>query len=442
MIGKVSGASLTVMFLLIGGSLLRSEPTAIEVGDPGPAAGRLDANIDFLAARATEDPYGATNQAWLGMLYLQRARESANPADVERGEAAARESLRLRSMNNSAAYAILASSLIEQHRFGEALLAAQRLETEDPENLSYRAMVAEIQMELGDYPEAAKRFTSLESATNDLDVAPRLAHWLELTGNTKKARILLYGIREQALATVGIPEEQMAWYHLRIGDFERRHGHLRDAEKALQAGLAIWPDDYRLIDASTRLYAARREWGRALEYGERLLSLSPTPEAFFLMSDISAASGDPSAAEEYRAGAVAMLSGPLDNVHRVASMSLLDNGLRVGEILAMAENQLDVRHDIYGEDLYAWALYRAGEYDKASKVSQAALKLGTPDSMLLYHAGMIEKALGHERSARELLERCLDIDPAFHPLAADSARTALDELRPQWFRLGKRLFLH
>ena len=58
-----------------------------------------------------------------------------------------------------------------------------------------------------------------------------------------------------------------------------------------------------------------------------------------------------------------------------------------------------------------------------------ALALGTRDAMLLYHAGVIDCALGHgEQCARELSE-ALAINPYFHATQPALARAVLDSLR-------------
>ena len=51
-----------------------------------------------------------------------------------------------------------------------------------------------------------------------------------------------------------------------------------------------------------------------------------------------------------------------------------------------------------------------------------ALRLGTRDARLFYHAGMIERALGNVGAAARYLRLALDTNPHFNPLQADEAR--------------------
>jgi Tfp pilus assembly protein PilF len=67
--------------------------------------------------------------------------------------------------------------------------------------------------------------------------------------------------------------------------------------------------------------------------------------------------------------------------------------------------------------------------EEARAAIKEALRLGTRDARLFYHAGMIAKAAGDRAGAREQLERALELSPEFDPLQAREARRALDEVR-------------
>ena len=76
----------------------------------------------------------------------------------------------------------------------------------------------------------------------------------------------------------------------------------------------------------------------------------------------------------------------------------------------------------------AWAALKAGKVDEAQSAIKEALRLGTRDAKLYYHAGMIAKAAGDRTAARSHLERALKLSPQFDPLQAEVARKTLQEL--------------
>jgi hypothetical protein len=64
----------------------------------------------------------------------------------------------------------------------------------------------------------------------------------------------------------------------------------------------------------------------------------------------------------------------------------------------------------------------------AARYSREALRLGTRDARLYYHAGVIAYAQGDRSTASRQLQTALQINPAFSILEAPQARALLAEL--------------
>jgi tetratricopeptide (TPR) repeat protein len=406
--------------------------TTSRTREPVPAApstSRIrDLDIEFYRARVAHDPRSARDFTQLAGLYLQRARETSDNEDLVRAEQTARHSLSLRRGRNDEAAGVLASSLLGQHRFAQALAIARGLLAADSTSIAARGLVAETELELGRYDEAGRQFGMLATYGGDLGVAPRLARWAELRGRPEEARRLLREGRDAASRRHGMPREQVAWFHLRLGDLALRAGKLDEAERELEAGLEILPGDYRLLGTLARLHADRHDWRRAADAGELAVSRALDPATLGLLHDAWAALGDTAKAEEYyRAMALAVLRQP-GPYHRAWSLFLLDHDREVPRVLANVESELRTRRDIYGYDLLAWALHKSGRDAEARAPMTRALSLGTRDAMLYFHAGMIDRALGDTASARTRLETALAINPSWHPSQPAEARAVLDSL--------------
>ncbi len=356
-------------------------------------ATRRDADVAFFRRRVERDPIGAADRARLAALYLQRARETADYNDYRRAERLARRSLALRVGHNENTYALLANALLAQHRFVEAHAAALALNQRAPGVASHQALLAEVALELGRYGEARALFDSLWSARGDLAVAPRLARWAELIGRVDVASRLLAGALAEAETRRDLPPEQVAWFHLRVGDLALRTGRLDDAAFAFDRGLDVFPGDYRLLAGLARLSAARGRWRQAIEYGDSAVALVPDPATFGLISDAYARLGDGRAAGEYaHAMEIAVLGQP-GQWHRAWSLYLLDHDRRVPEVLARVQDEIRTRRDVYGLDLLAWALHKAHRDHEAQRAMDRALALGTVDPQLRRHAAAIAAAL-------------------------------------------------
>jgi tetratricopeptide (TPR) repeat protein len=379
----------------------------------------LDSNIVFYEAVAKRDPTGGMALGQLALFYMRRARATGDYEDVLRSEAAARTSLGNRGAHNTRARQALASSLLSEHRFGDALGIAQELSDRDASNAAFRASLGEIQMELGHYDDARASFASVAGNTSDLSVAPRLARWAELQGHPDESYRLLNASLLAVVDRRDVPSEQKAWFWLRMGDLQLRRGRISEAASDYQHGLDAHADDYRLLSAMAKLEGARHEWQKAIDYGDRSVAVSFDPATLGVMSDAYAALGDSAKASEYAHAMEIAVSKQATAYHRAWSLFLLDHGRRVGEVLAKAQEELRTRRDIYGYDVVAWALHASGRDREAREAMSHALALGTQDAMLFYHAAVIDRALGkHEVAAREL-EHARTLNPYLADGAAE-----------------------
>jgi tetratricopeptide (TPR) repeat protein len=388
------------------GLLWRTESRSPEPTDVAPRftpAQLLDSNIAFYEGVARRDTTGGMALGQLALFYMRRARATGDYQDVLRSETAARKSLANRGAHNTRARQALAASLLSEHRFGDALGIAKDLSDRDASSAAFRASVGEIQMELGQYEDARASFASVAGNASDLSVAPRLARWAELEGRPEESYRLLNTALLAVIDRRDVPQEQKAWFWLRMGDLQFRRGKMSEAASDYQRGLSAHPDDYRLLSAIAKLDAARHAWQSAIDYGERSVAVSFDPATLGAISNAYAGLGDSAKANEYAHAMEIAVSKQATAYHREWSLFLLNHGRRVSEVLVKARDELRTRKDIYGYDVLAWALHTSGRDREARDAMAHALSLGTHDAMLYYHAAMIDRALGiGDAAAREL----------------------------------------
>lgn len=371
-----------------------------------------DRDIEFYHTRAAADPSGATDLARLASLYLQRSRETGDPRDAIRAEEAARRSLHNRRAHNDQAAQILTSSLLAQHRFDEALVIARGLRDRNPGSPPLAAAVAEIEMEVGQYDSARVAFDSLSSARNDLSVVPRLARWAEIEGRPDEARRLMRHALALARHAAWLPREQVAWFWMRSGDIEFRMGHYAAADSAYAQGLTAHPDDYRIFAARSRLAAAKRDWTAAIDYGNRAIASNLDPATLGTLSDAYAEMGESARSQELAHALDVAVRAQPGAYHRAWSLFLLDRGKQLDTVHRKIVAELRTRRDVYAYDLYAWSLHKQGRDTDALRAARQALREGTQDAQLLYHAAVIEKAAGHAAEAAEHLTRARALNPS------------------------------
>lgn len=382
------------------------------------------ADIDFWSRRAAEDPMSAEDRAMAAGLLLQRAREGGGMADYRAAETMARASLSLRRRSNGKAGLVHASALLAQHRFPEALAAAQELVAQAPEEPGYRALLAELLVEMGDYDGARVQFDSLRGHLASLAVAPRYARYLEFRGAGERAREILVEARARAGEDAHLPREQVAWFALRVADAYLRAGRLDVAERVIGEGLRDVPDDGRLWALAARVRAARGQWRDALE------AIAHVGEAMDLQTralggDAWAATGDSAAARAWwEATEQQALENP-EPFNRQWTMFRLEHGRSLAETRDLLEREVAIRTDVFGWGQLAWARLLTGDVAGAEEAVRRATAPGARDGWLSYVAGLVAEAAGDQAGATRAFREALEINPHFHHRLADDARRRL-----------------
>ena len=148
-----------------------------------------------------------------------------------------------------------------------------------------------------------------------------------------------------------------------------------------------------------QLRAAQKKYGEAVELYQKAIAILPMPEYAAALGDVYMKIGEQKKAKqqydlvEY-IGRLNALNQALYN--RELAYFYADHDIKLTEALELAKRELDYRKDIYAYDLLAWNLYKNGKLAEARDAIEEALKLGTKDAKLFYHAGMIHYRLGDQ----------------------------------------------
>ena len=387
-----------------------------------------DDQIRVWSAALRADSGSAIALAQLAALNVQKARETGSERYYPVAEEMARRSLELRTQRNAKTYVVLASTLLAQHRFAEARDAAVAAHALEPDVPQYRALLAEIDMELGDYSAAARGFAGLGAYRTHLSIGPRLARWAELTGQERAARDILERLVVAAEQRRDLPSEQLAWFHFRLGDHYRRHGRARRARASLQRALAVNPGDYRVHKTLAELSLAEGRVTVALEHARAAVLASRTPETLLTLATALRESGYTPEAQALEREVVASVGSDGGSFERAWHAYRLDWNVSVNDVTRAVEREITQRSDVQGYDLLAWAYYRSGRISEARLASEQALRTGTSDAAVWFHAGIIAHASGDPAAARVRLKKALGLNPAFHRREAGLARSLVKSL--------------
>lgn len=390
--------------------------------------------IQFYQARAARDPDDFLNYNRLGAAYIQKARETGDVTYHELAEQAFRKSLALVGDGASAAAATtsLAAVQIARHRFSDAASLAERALRLAPDDVGALALLGDAHVEVGEYEKAAAAYAGLSTLSAPALTRPRLAYLQFLRGDPAGA-ISHMRAAVEAAAKRDVPRETLAWSQAELGELFFHVGDLAAAASRFTEALAAFPAYHRGRAGLAKVRAAQKRYTEAAELYQKALAVIPLPEYAAALGDVYTRLGRAAdARRQYDlAEYAARLNTPGGSLYsRELALFYADHDLKLDEALALAQKELDLRRDIYTWDVLAWALVKNGRPREALNAMREALRLGTRDARLFFHAGVIHHRLGDRNAAREYLRKARALNPRFHVLLADEAERLLRELGP------------
>src|SRR5262245_59707461 len=398
--------------------------------DPLPAPAQRGSNADnhiaYLHSILRRNPRDARALHRLGDAYIRKARETGDVAYFQRAERAIRESLEL-TPDNAGAARHLAYVLYSLHDFDGAAGEARRALALDETDRHAYGVLGDALLEVGKYTEGEMAYRRMMELGTDAYGYARRAGLKSVHGDPDGAIADL----ERAVAdgrTSGLQAESLAWMLWQLGAEHADLGRLDRADVAFTNALATYPGYHRALAGLAHVQAARSRFDEAVVLYLKALAVIPQPEYAAALGDVLVASGRPAEARKHYE--LVEYIGQLDAVNQVLYNRELayfyaDHDVKLDTALQLAHRELTVRQDIYAYDLLAWTLTKNGRHAEAQAAMISALRLGTQDARLFYHAGMIAHALGDADQARTHLERALALNPQFH---VRHARVAADTL--------------
>lgn len=363
----------------------------------------------------------------LAYAYLQRVRETGDPSLYSTTENVLDKAEDL-SPNDSELFAARSVLALARHDFAGALEQADKAQAADPELARYYGLRADALIELGRYPEAIDALQAMADRRPDFSLFTRMAHARELYGDPEGAIEAL----ESAVEAGSSVPENMAWAYAQLGDRSFELGDFNTAAQQYARSLSRMEDFPGALAGQAKLAGNAGDVEAAAALYQRAFAKAPLAEYAIALGDLYATNGRQADADKQYA-----LVNALDKLQRENGVNTdvelaifrADHGVDLDETVDRARKAYEVRPSVYAADALAWALYKDGNLDEARKYSLEAIKLGTRNPVLLYHASVIAQEVGENAEAREMLSIALRGGPSFSILHGEDAERRLAELQ-------------
>jgi tetratricopeptide (TPR) repeat protein len=386
-----------------------------------------DAQIKTLQGQLQANPQDWQSYSQLGLAYLQKARETGDPTYYQKAEETLDKALSFQP-DDYVSISAKGALALARHDFHGALEWGEKAKQINPDRTYAYGVVADAQIELGQYKEAIQTLQTMVDLRPDMSSYSRISYMRELHGDIPGALEMM-----QLAVDSGTPNaESTAWVRTQLANLYFNTGDLDQAEFEYRLTLQNRPKYVYALAGLGRVRAAQGDMDEAIQLLNQAVASMPLPEFVITLGDLYHASNQPEAAsQQYQ------LVAAIEKLYRANGVDMdmeialfhADHDQNLEETVALARKAYANRPSIHGADALAWALYKTGAYKEAGEYSAEALKLGTQDSLKLFHAGMIALKLGDKAQAGDYLKQALAINPHFSVLYADEARRIVEGLQ-------------
>ena len=407
-------------------------PAASEQNSPVKGNETTMVAVRFLEDRVRNDPDDLVALNKLAGYYLQLHRETDDVKYLKLSLRSAQASLNVLPIDqNLGGLTALALAEFETHNFTGARDHAKELTEYKPQSSFGYQLLGDASLELGDYDQAAEAYRRMEGLNRGtVGTETRLAHFDLLRGDISLAR-RRYDVALKLATKDSIPSaETIAWCNWQLGELDFGAGDIAAAENHYQTALAVLPKYHHAEASLARVRVAQGDLNGAIGLYESLANRQSDPVDAAALGDVYELAGrKQDAQKEYsiveKVSLLDEFNTALYNRHLILFWA--DHDLKVTDAYAKAKLEYAVRRDVYAADALAWSALKAGKVDEAHSAMNDALRLGTQDAKLFYHAGMIEQAAGDKNAAQNYLRRSLELNPHFDPLQSIIAKKALGQ---------------
>ena len=342
--------------------------------------------------------------------YIQKVRETVDFSYLERASQILAEVLAVDAKNYEA-MRLRTEIALERHEFRLAAEYSRKLTVSAPNDSWNWGTLGDALTELGDYEGAAEAIQKMVNIRPDLSSYNRAAYFRFLYNDPENA----VKIMRMAISAGSPMAENTAWCEVELGKILLKTGKLQEAGDAFQSALRRFPNYHPALAGLAPVHAARKDWKGAISWMLRAKQATPLPDYAAALYDYYTASGD--AKEAAKQKEMVMVIDQVgqaaqEKANRNIAMIYADHDWNLPRALELAQNELEVRGDIYTYDALAWALYKNGKHVEAAEAMAKAMKLKTPEAAFYYHASLIEQALGHAKEAQELFRKARELNPA------------------------------
>jgi tetratricopeptide (TPR) repeat protein len=373
------------------------------------------ARLDAMEAKARWNV--PREQAALAIQLVTEARRTRDPALWDRAALAAQRALAY-DPERVDAEKVQLLVMQNQHRFQEMKDVAAKLLEKHPHDGFLAGLVGDAELEMGHYPAAEAAYQRMVDEQPNHATYGRIAYLRMIEGDLDGAIEMGEFAARTAPQTDG---DAVAWALCDLADVYLARQEPGTALRYFDTALAASPHFSRAHEGRGHVLRAQGKLDEAIAAYRRAVEIAATAQHLSDLSDALAEAGQaPQAADAFER---ALKASQGDG--RMTASLLIAADRDLPRALTLAQEEYQRRQDVFTEDVLAYAQLRNGRAADAAQGSKQALRMGTRDARLSFHAGAIAEAEGDAAAARRHFDAALHQFPPLPTEQLAHARTFL-----------------
>lgn len=361
----------------------------------------------------------------LANLYAQKVRETADVSLYAQIEDLMDQAEKIDSQEPNI-FAVRSSVASGRHDFVKALEFAQKAHELNPNEAAYYGLLADAQLELGQYVQAEESLQHMVDIRPDFSSYSRISYFRELHGDTKGAKKAM----NQAISAGSSFVENIAWAYVELGKLTLQT-NADSAKKHFQYALELFPHYAPAIEGLGRIALIQGDLSGAQLQFQKAFEVLPVAQYAIDLGNVYEINGQNELARaQFTLATAAFSTSVQGGVHVELEQALFfsDHDLNIDTAVQQAEQGYTLRPSALGADVLAWTYFKANRLEDAQRLLPDAFRLGEYDALTLYHASKISLAAGDVDQAKHYLELIQDLNPNFSIQYSQDAKTTLDSL--------------
>lgn len=374
-----------------------------------------DKNITSFKELISENPENIDIHIKLAAAYILKANETCKPELYSTAEEVLNKAIKIEP-DNFLPYAMLGSIYNSKNHFKKGLEFSRKSLELNPYSKYSNGILSDAQIGLGMYEEAELTVNKMKDTKPDIDTYSRISSINELNGESQNA----VDAMRIAIASGSPVAEKTARCRVQLGNLFYDKGDIETAGQIFGFVMKDFPEYVHGYGAMGAIKMHNKDYQGAIDLYKKALEKNILPGFLISLGDAYALSGNKELAEEqYQNARSVLVSYKQKGVDTDIEMAMFnaDQDIELTQSKETIENVLNNgSKSIQVYDALAWLNYKLGNYDEAQKNIELALRLGTRDPLMYYHAGKIYEKSGKTDRSEEYLDFALKINPFYEIL--------------------------